>query len=98
MTDEICQKAMQIAAQCWCDPETENIVMNTVLCRAFATRIEPLLRLEDWANRAYKAWRCGRPVVSAEWMAMLHELDHIQTVDVQEPTGQRGKDAEGRAE
>lgn len=31
--------ARAIAAQCWCDPETEKITMDTALAEAFAKRI-----------------------------------------------------------
>jgi len=33
------EEARQIAAQCWCDPETENITMDVPLCEAMAKRI-----------------------------------------------------------
>jgi hypothetical protein len=32
-------EARQIAAQCWCDPETENTEMNPTLAEAVAKRI-----------------------------------------------------------
>ena len=32
-------EARQLAAQCWCDPETEDRVMDPVLCEAVAKRI-----------------------------------------------------------
>jgi len=32
-------EARQIAAQCWCDPETSDHVMDPVLCEAAARRI-----------------------------------------------------------
>ena len=32
-------EARQIAAQCWCDPETSDRVMDTALAEAVATRI-----------------------------------------------------------
>lgn len=32
-------EARQIAAQCWCDPETENTEMDVVLAEAVARRI-----------------------------------------------------------
>ena len=31
--------AREIAAQCWCDPETSDIVMDTRLAEAFAKRL-----------------------------------------------------------
>lgn len=33
------EEARGIAAQCWCDPETEKIVMNPTLAEAVAKRI-----------------------------------------------------------
>jgi hypothetical protein len=33
------EEAMQIAAQCWCDPETEDREMDVVLGKAFAKRL-----------------------------------------------------------
>jgi len=32
-------EARMLAAQCWCDPETENTEMDVVLCEAVAKRI-----------------------------------------------------------
>lgn len=41
MTDEIIwiEEARQIAARCWCDPETEKIPMDPILCEAVAKQI-----------------------------------------------------------
>lgn len=36
------EKARQIAAQIWCEPETANIVMDTVLAEAMAWKIVDL--------------------------------------------------------
>jgi len=33
------EEARHIAAQCWCDPETEDRVMDPVLCEAVSRRI-----------------------------------------------------------
>jgi hypothetical protein len=33
------EEAMEIAAQCWCDPETEHKIMDPVLATAVAKRI-----------------------------------------------------------
>jgi len=33
------ERALQEAAQCWCDKKTEKIVMDTVLADAFAKRL-----------------------------------------------------------
>ena len=32
-------EARELAAQCWCDPETENTEMDVILCEAVAKRI-----------------------------------------------------------
>lgn len=56
-------EARQIAAQCWCDPETQHIVMDHVLCEAVARRIAAWMRTgaqharneEYWKDRALDA-------------------------------------------
>ena len=47
MNNEIMNKAQQIAAQCWCDPETSHIVMNPALANAFAKRLAEQMELID---------------------------------------------------
>ncbi len=37
---ELSEKAIQIAAQCWCDEETQMIEMDTRLATAFAKRLD----------------------------------------------------------
>ena len=37
------EKALHMAAQCWCDHETSHKEMDTLLAGAFAKRIEDLL-------------------------------------------------------
>ena len=37
------EKALQIAAQCWCDEETKDREMDVALATAFAKRIDNLL-------------------------------------------------------
>ena len=39
-------EARQLAAQCWCDPDTENRIMDVALCEAMAKRIAV------WMDRA----------------------------------------------
>ena len=34
------KQSLELAAQCWCDDETKNIVMNTQLAVAFAKRLD----------------------------------------------------------
>ncbi len=34
------QEALEFAAQCWCDPETENTTKDSTLAVAVAKRIE----------------------------------------------------------
>lgn len=40
MVDKPSDKAMGIAAQCWCDKETENKIMDVDLAVAFAKRLD----------------------------------------------------------
>lgn len=39
MNNDIIEKAKEIVAQCWCEPETSNIVMIPELAEAFAKRL-----------------------------------------------------------
>ena len=39
-------EALDIAAQCWCDPETSGTIMDTALGTAFAKRLVPYLALK----------------------------------------------------
>lgn len=47
MNNDIINKAQQIAAQCWCDPETSHIIMNPALANAFAKRLAEQMELID---------------------------------------------------
>lgn len=44
-------EARQQAAQCWCDPETQDRVMDTALAEAFAKRIA------SWMDTSAQAYR-----------------------------------------
>ena len=44
-------EALQIASQCWCDPETSHIVMNPVLANAFAMRLASKMEEVDKLER-----------------------------------------------
>jgi hypothetical protein len=41
--DDGCNTATAIAAQCWCDPETSMIEMDSRLAMAFVRRLRPIL-------------------------------------------------------
>lgn len=49
------EDALQIAARCWCDPETEKIIMDEKLATAFAKRLD-LLWLSFAKERAMLEW------------------------------------------
>lgn len=50
-------KAREIAAQCWHDKETENVVLSPLLAEAFAKRINRLLgRIEELEHSEELAW------------------------------------------
>ena len=45
------EKSLHEAAQCWCEPETSGIEMNSALCLAFARRLDFYLRqIEELGN------------------------------------------------
>ena len=46
-------EALQIASQCWCDPETSHLNMNSELARAFAKRLAEKLELIDELKKLY---------------------------------------------
>lgn len=54
MNNEIMNEALQIASQCWCDPETSHIVMNPVLANAFAKRLARKMEDIDKLERQLK--------------------------------------------
>ena len=60
-------EARQMAAQCWCDPETENKVMDPVLCEAVAIRIANWMDTEAQNQRNIDYYRgllvkCGEAI------------------------------------
>lgn len=59
MSDEINQpieKAIHIAAQCWCDPEVSMIEMDTRLAMAFARRADSMLAAIGHLRATMKAY------------------------------------------
>lgn len=60
-------EARQIAAQCWCDPETQHKEMDAVLCESVARRIASWMRTGAQHARNEEYWRdrCS-PVVAAD--------------------------------
>lgn len=42
-----------MAARCWCDKETESIPMDAVLAKAFAKRIETIMKVIYLADKAH---------------------------------------------
>lgn len=45
------EKALEIAAQCWCDPETSHLNMNSELANAFAKRLARKMEDNDKLER-----------------------------------------------
>jgi hypothetical protein len=58
-------KGMQLAGQCWCDPDTSHLVMEPVLGEAFAKRYAPILDKVD--------------LLEAENAKLREELEQLQT-------------------
>ena len=43
------ERAIEIAAQCWCKPSTSSLVMNSDLAKEFALAVDPVLSLATFA-------------------------------------------------
>lgn len=44
------EKAIQVAAQCWCDPRTSDRVMDSELATVFAEKIDAYIGALQWAS------------------------------------------------
>ena len=67
-------EARQLAAQCWCDPETENRVMDPVLAEAVAKRIAAWMDTAAQNQRNTDYYRgllvkCGKAIGNAAYIA-----------------------------
>jgi len=61
------KEASEIAAQCWCDAETEQKIMDPVLCKAVAKRIALWMATAAQAQRNTNYYRdllikCGEAI------------------------------------
>ena len=70
-------EARQIAAQCWCDSETQHLVMEPALCEAFAKRLAAWMQTgaQHAKNEAY--WRDRARVVPDLLSALNAMLTHF---------------------
>ena len=81
-------RALGIAARCWCDKETESTTMDTVLAEAFAKRVQVLLdHLElawgviananggDW-EKANKEWHDA----AIRWRDEYHRILNDESI------------------
>lgn len=50
LPEKPCERAMHIAARCWCDPETEKVEMDSRLALAFAKRIHAMMAMVQHYN------------------------------------------------
>jgi len=68
------QEARGMAAQCWCDPETESKIMDPVLCEAVAKRIANWMDIaaQNQRNTDYYRGllvRCGEAIGNRAYIA-----------------------------
>ena len=66
------EEAMMFAAQCWCDPETEHLIMDPVLAEAVAKRIAVWMETaaQNQRNTDYYRGlveRCGKAIGKAAY-------------------------------
>ena len=64
-------EARQLAAQCWCDAETEHIEMNPVLAEAVARRIAAWMDTGAFHARNEAYWRERTEKAEADRAALL---------------------------
>lgn len=74
MTSAYMAEARGLAAQCWCDSETEDRVMDPVLCEAVAKRIAAWMdtAAQCARNEAYYRGlvvRCGKAIGERAYIA-----------------------------
>tara|TARA_R110000823_G_C15904311_1_gene497218 strand:+ start:1132 stop:1395 length:264 start_codon:yes stop_codon:yes gene_type:complete len=61
-------KSLELAAQCWCDKETESIEMNVPLAEAFAKRLdEQQLVIDELKDFAIWMTGCGYEFTQHEY-------------------------------
>lgn len=81
----ISDEAMQIAAQCWCDPDTQGIEMDVRLAAAFAMRLEcERERAEAWlrVHEAAEAMdNVGEPEVTVSDAYIAAEILHSKALE-----------------
>lgn len=67
-------EARQLAAQCWCDPETEKTVIDPILCEAVAKRIAIWMETAAQNQRNTDYYRgllvkCGKAIGDQAYIA-----------------------------
>jgi hypothetical protein len=88
-------KALEIAAQCWCDEHTESTTMDTKLAEAMAKRIEPMLTAIDeaWAIIFHAGWTKANGEWrerATDWRDRNH-MDKVAVVEDQDTEGNHDK-------
>ena len=86
-------EARQLAAQCWCDPETSKTQMDVVLAEAVARRIAAWMwtgafharNEEYWRDRALNAERQPNPRIAALTGLLREAHKYVQEL----PLGER---------
>jgi len=76
---ELNKKAIQIAAQCWQDKETQWITMDDRLCRAFAERLSPYIDKVDWYEAPEHVRHTARMYASLS-LENKHKIDKLMAV------------------
>lgn len=78
---EYMRKALELAAQCWCDLDTKHIVMDPDLAKAFAKRFAKLLgEVGDLKDLIYHAWihssypGCGYNQMTTEQKVLMNRI------------------------
>ena len=86
------EHALGIAAQCWCDPATEHIVMDSELAKAFAIRLDDCFDLLNYgwgiiANAGHGDWETESEEwqeAAKTWRERYHALIGIKALPLHE--------------
>lgn len=65
------EKAIEIAAQCWCDPRTEDRTMDVELAMVFAEQLDKYIEALIWCSGSGDFGEGG--IASVGWQKMVVE-------------------------
>ena len=78
------KQALEVAARCWCDPETAYIVFDVELAKAFAKRLnavfERLKQVEELLRKGKGTWPEKGYIRDSDWDNWLGEQRALRSI------------------